>query len=79
MTARTSGHPQVTHSTVSPGEPVEWRQSYSNVPGQTEVDPGTQNERTHYKLGYALETSHTRMGLESSLHITKNCSESQTT
>ena len=43
--ACTSGHPQVTQSTsralgADPGEP---RQSYSNVPGQTGVDPGKLN------------------------------------
>ena len=48
VTACTSGHPQVTHSTsralrADPGEP---RQSYSNVQGQTGVDPGKLNERT---------------------------------
>ena len=29
-----------------PGEPLEWRQSYSNAPGQTGVDPGKLIERT---------------------------------
>ena len=47
--------PQVTHSTrrvlgADQGEPLEWRQSYTNVPGtdwgQTGVDPGKLIERT---------------------------------
>ena len=46
VTACTSGHSQVTHSTLGadPGEP---RQSYLNVSGQIGVDPGKLNERTH--------------------------------
>ena len=44
----------MTHSTsralgADPGEPLELRQSYSNAPGQTGVDPGKLKERTHIR------------------------------
>ena len=51
VTPCTAGHPQVTQSTsrapgAHPGEPSEWRPSYSNVQGQDRGRP-RESERTH--------------------------------
>ena len=51
VTSCTWGQPQVTHSTsrvlgADLGEPLEWRQSYSNVPGADQCRPREAN-RTH--------------------------------
>ena len=45
---------------ADPGEPLEWRQSYANVPGQTGVDPRKLIERTQHYV--------------ESIHITNNLS-----
>ena len=53
MMSCTSGQPQVTWSTsgalgADPGDPLEWRQSYWNVPGADRGRPEEANP-THHK------------------------------
>ena len=59
VTACTSGQPQVTHYTsralgADPGEALEWRQSYSNVPGADQRRP-SEADQTHPQYYYQIK------------------------